>query len=201
MNFNEARRTASNQMQEAIVAQAKGNEAESLRLFELAFEAERQAAFHLMTDFEKEPFRSVLFRSAAWLALHCKKYSEAKKMVYFGLAGNAPEAIVEELIDAYDAIERELILLQIPAEDFPVPKNPKSTNYGWFKGTLMVADALKHQVTLVWDDHKTAKIKVTKDLGEIVRTYWNEQVHAYTLKQGKRLTLVAIDKAFMQKTA
>jgi hypothetical protein len=201
MNFNEARRTASNQMQEAIVAQAKGNEAESLRLFELAFEAERQAAFHLMTDFEKEPFRSVLFRSAAWLALHCKEYSEAKKMVYFGLAGNAPEAIVEELIDAYDAIERELILLEIPAESLPVLENRKSTNYVWLKGALMIADAHECQITLVLEDHKTAKIKVTKDLGEIVRNYWNEYVNAYILKQGKVLTLVEIDTIFMQKTA
>jgi hypothetical protein len=201
-NFSEARRAASYYIQSAIVAECVHQDMqEYLRFTELGFEAERKAAFFLLEQFDKEPMRSVCFRSAAWLALHCKKYSEAKKMVYFGLAGNAPEAIVEELIDAYDAIERELILLEIPAESLPVPKNRKSTNYVWLKGALMVADAHECQITLVLEDHKTAKIKVTKDLGEIVRTYWNEQVHAYTLKQGKRLTLVDIDKIFMQKTA
>jgi hypothetical protein len=51
------------------------------------------------------------------------------------------------------------------------------------------------------DDHKTAKIKMAKDFGEIVRNYWNEYVNAYILKQGKVLTLVEIDTIFMQKTA
>jgi hypothetical protein len=201
MNFNEARRTASNQMQEAIVAQAKGNEAESLRLFELAFEAERQAAFHLRIDFEKEPFRSVLFRSAASLAMNCKKYEEAKTMIHFGLAGNPPKGIVDELMEVYETVEREIRLAEIPAAALAVPKNGKSTNYFWLKGTLTVADARQHQITIVLEDNKTAKVNVPKDLGEIVRNYWNEYVNAYILKQGKVLTLVEIDKIFMQKTA
>jgi hypothetical protein len=201
MDFIEARKIASSNMQEGIVADAMGNKQEAIRFFEIAFEAEKQAALSLAIQFEQEPFRSVCFRSAAWLALHCKKYNEAKKMVYWGLAGNVPKASEAELIDAYDAIERELILLQLAGEDLPVPKNPKSANYVWLKGSLMVAYALKHQITLVLDDNRTAKIKVTKNLDEIVRTYWNENVHVYALKQSKILTLVAIEKAFIQKAA
>ena len=37
MNFNEARQSASNHLQMAIVAQAMGDVQESLRLFEVAF--------------------------------------------------------------------------------------------------------------------------------------------------------------------
>jgi hypothetical protein len=45
------------------------------------------------------------------------------------------------------------------------------------------------------------KVTVKNNLDEIVRNYWNEYVNAYILKQGKVLTLVDIDKIFMQKTA
>jgi hypothetical protein len=44
-------------------------------------------------------------------------------------------------------------------------------------------------------------VNVPKGLGQIVRDYWDENVSAYILKQGKILTLVEIDTIFMQKTA
>jgi hypothetical protein len=202
MNFIEARKIASSNMQEGIVADAMGNKQEAIRFFEIAFEAEKQAALSLLTHFEKEPFRSVLFRSAATLALDCKKYSEAKKMVYMGLSGNPPQGMVEELLEVYERAHQEMKLSDIPAASVaPVAKKPKSTNYFWLKGTLTVADARQHQITIVLDDNKIAKVHFPKDLGEIVRNYWNEYVNAYILKQGKVLTLVEIDKIFMQKTA
>jgi hypothetical protein len=102
-------------MQEGIVADAKGNTQEAIRFFEIAFEAEKQAALSLLTNFEKEPFRSVLFRSAASLAMNCKKYEEAKTMIYFGLAGNPPKGIVDELMEVYETVEREIRLAEIPA--------------------------------------------------------------------------------------
>ncbi|MEN9613613.1 MAG: hypothetical protein RLZZ628_4427 [Bacteroidota bacterium] len=201
-NFSEARNAASFYIQSAIVAQCvQRDPQEFLRLSELAFEAEKCAALFLLDRFENEPMRSVTFRSAAALALDCKKYLEAKKMVYQGLAGNAPEDIAQELMDIYEMAERELRLAEIPAAAIPVAKKPKATNYFWLKGTLTVADARQHQITIVLEDNKTAKVNVPKDLGEIVRNYWNEYVNAYILKQGKVLTLVEIDKIFLQKTA
>ena len=80
MNYTEARKSASINMQMAIVAQAKGEVEESLRFFELAFEAEKQAALSLLMSFDNEPTRSVTFRSAAALAMDCKKYEAAKKI-------------------------------------------------------------------------------------------------------------------------
>lgn len=97
-------KTASYFIQSAIVAEAMGEETDALRLFELAFEAEKQAALSLLSSFDKEPARSVLFRSAAALALKCKKYEEATKMVYFGLAGNPPDDIANELAEVYEAV-------------------------------------------------------------------------------------------------
>jgi hypothetical protein len=196
MNFIEARKIASSNMQEGIVADAMGNKQEAIRFFEIAFEAEKQAALSLLTNFEQEPFRSVLFRSAASLAMNCKKYEEAKTMIHFGLAGNPPKGIVVELMEVYETVEREIRLAALSA-----PKNRKSANYFWLRGILTVADARQHQIRIVSDDNKIAKVHFPKDLGEIVRNYWNEYVNAYILKQGKILTLVEIDKIFMQKTA
>jgi phage-related minor tail protein len=48
-------------------------------------------------DFEIEPTRSVLFKSAATLALKGNLYREAEKMASFGLAGNPPEEVASEL--------------------------------------------------------------------------------------------------------
>ena len=73
MNYNEARKSASDNMQMAMVAEVKGEIEESLRFFELAFEAEKQAALSLQANFENEPTRSITFRSAAALAMDCKK--------------------------------------------------------------------------------------------------------------------------------
>jgi hypothetical protein len=202
-NFSEARKAASFYIQSAIVAQCvQRDQQEFLRLSELAFEAEKCAALFLLDQFENEPMRSVTFRSAAALGLDCKKYSEAKKMVHFGLAGNAPEAIAQELMDIYETVERAMRLAEMPAASIqPVAKKPKSTNYFWLKGILKTADAQKHKITILSEDNKSSTVNVPKDLGQIVRNYWDETVSAYILKQGKILTLVEIDTIFMQKTA
>jgi hypothetical protein len=115
-------KTASYYIQSAIVAEAMGDKTDALRLFELAFVEEKQAAFSLLSSFDIEPARSVLFRSAAALALKCKKYEEAKKMVYFGLAGNPPEGIANELVEVYELVlkaiekmgDKRKIVLKMP---------------------------------------------------------------------------------------
>ena len=198
-NLKEIHQTASFYMQAAIVAQAQGEIQESLHLFEQAFEAEKQAALLLLGTFDNEPTRSVLFRSAAVLALDCKKYAEAKKMIYLGLAGNPSQEIIDELTELYEQVHQEMKLVEIPT--FAVPKNPNAQNYFWLNGILKTADAQKHKITIVSEDNKTASVTVPKGLGHIVRNYWDENVRAYILKQGKQLTLVKIDKTFMQKTA
>lgn len=200
--LKERHQEASNYMQLAMVAAGRGNVPESLRLYELAFEAEKQAALLLWDAFEKEPTRSILFRSAAWLAMNCKKYVEAQKMVHLGLAGNPPQELIHELKDVYDCAHQELKLVEMPAASVQtVAKKLKSNHYFWLKGTLTVADARHHQIIIVLDDNKMTKINVPKELMEMVRNHWNEYVSAYVLKQGKLLTLVEMDKVFMQKTA
>jgi hypothetical protein len=71
-----------------------------------AFEYERAAAMLLVNDYEQEPTRSVLFRSAACLLLNLpfptdEHFRQAERMVAYGLSGNPPGSIAEELRDAW----------------------------------------------------------------------------------------------------
>jgi hypothetical protein len=46
---------------------------------------------------EKEPTRSILFRSVAILAIECEEYTEAERLIAAELKDNPPEAIAEQL--------------------------------------------------------------------------------------------------------
>jgi hypothetical protein len=50
-------------------------------------------------QFNLEPTRSVLHRSAAALALECSELREAERLIGRALAGNPPEEIANELRD------------------------------------------------------------------------------------------------------
>jgi tetratricopeptide (TPR) repeat protein len=200
----ELHRAAMRHAQEAYMAVLNGDTAAALPLYDQAFRLEQQAAHHFILDLQQEPTRSVLFRSAANLAFKCQKYEEAKKMVYFGLAGNPPEEIAQELMDVYQRVIQAVKLAEMPSPALDVVDKKPKASYFWLKGvlnTLNTADAQKHKITILSEDNKNSTVNVPKDLVQIVRNYWNEYVNAYILKQGKILTLVEIDKIFMQKTA
>lgn len=74
-----------------------------------AFEYEKAAAMLLVNEYEQEPTRSVLFRSAACLLLNLpfpqiKHIRQAERMVAYGLSGNPPEDIAEELREAWQEL-------------------------------------------------------------------------------------------------
>src|ERR1700730_14912164 len=82
-----------------LAARHHGDEALALRHFRKAYELEAQAAAAYATRLDAEPTRSVLFRSAATLALDCRLLPEAEKLVCTALSGNPPDNIADELRD------------------------------------------------------------------------------------------------------
>ena len=90
--------------QEAHFARENGDLDNYLKLTKLAFEQEKEAAWALFYPFDAEPTRSVLFRSAAWLAYHCGEWREAERMVAAGLLGDPPLEIIRELRALYKRI-------------------------------------------------------------------------------------------------
>ncbi len=83
--------------EEAALCQRQGTSARATVLLQQAFELERQAAAMLEFKHEAEPTRAVLYRSAASLALDCRNYREAERLIAKALIGNPPEEIAEEL--------------------------------------------------------------------------------------------------------
>lgn len=81
----------------AIAAQREDREQEARDLFQTAYDFERQAASLLSARMDAEPTRSILYRSAASLALDCGEEGEAEVLICEALKGNPPEEIAEEL--------------------------------------------------------------------------------------------------------
>jgi superfamily II DNA/RNA helicase len=83
----------------AVAAKLRGDVLEASRYFQVAFRLESEAAALLADQLDTEPTRSVLFRSAASLALDCDLISEAEELIRQGLSGRPPAPIVDELLE------------------------------------------------------------------------------------------------------
>ena len=110
--------------QDAFVLVAYGKEEEAIPLYQQAFELEREAALSLLGRDDLEPTRSVLFRSAAALAKKCHRYRDAEQMIGFGLSGNPPEDVAEELRELFDIVRK----LQQPKKLHKVSKQKAALN-------------------------------------------------------------------------
>jgi len=87
--------------------------------FDQAFRLEREAAELLANRPDAEPSRSILFRSAASLAVQSGAIMEAEKLVCMALAGSPPNDIADELRDLYEQInfKRHLVVRGITLSD------------------------------------------------------------------------------------
>ncbi len=93
--------------EEAFRQRRKGNSEKAIRLFSQALELESQAASTFLPEKASEPTRSVLYRSAASLAFHAKKYQFAQRLIAQGLSGYPPSEIETELKDLYEQVNFE----------------------------------------------------------------------------------------------
>lgn len=90
---------------QALAAQRRKARNEATQLFRQAFERERAAAILFVNDFEAEPTRSVLLRSAASLALDCQEFREAERLIAAALWGNPPAELYDELRELLVALD------------------------------------------------------------------------------------------------
>lgn len=84
-------------LQGDMAVQSGKETSESLDFYMQAFEKEREAA--LLADFMQnpEPGLSILYRSAASLAMQCGKYREGEQLIAKALSGNPTDEIAREL--------------------------------------------------------------------------------------------------------
>jgi len=73
-------------------------------LFENSFELEKQAAILLLNQYDFEPTRSILFRSAASLSIQCGKLDESERLIATALSGFPPVEIANELRDLLEEV-------------------------------------------------------------------------------------------------
>jgi len=88
----------------AFIARAKGNENESVSLFEKALKNELAAIAELEKNGRTEPTYSVLCRSAGTLALDCRQIRKAEKIVTKALSHEPPPEIADELREILEQI-------------------------------------------------------------------------------------------------
>ncbi|MDQ2733162.1 MAG: hypothetical protein M3Y56_16035, partial [Armatimonadota bacterium] len=79
---------------QALEARRRGDGEQALELFTRALQEERAAAEQ--TPINAEPTRSVLYRSAATLALDAGMFREVERLIATALTGNPPPEIAEE---------------------------------------------------------------------------------------------------------
>ncbi len=103
----------------ALAARRNGQKDEALAYFRQAYQLEAKAAQSFAAHMDAEPNRSVLFRSAASLALDCNLTAEAEKLICAALAGDPPGEIAEELRDLLGQVhfQRHLELRGITLHD------------------------------------------------------------------------------------
>jgi len=95
---------------QTLVARLRGEADRAKELLHEAFKKEYEAASLVASELELEPTRSVLYRSAASLALECGEIGEAERLISTALSGYPPEEIAEELRDLLEQVyfERHL---------------------------------------------------------------------------------------------
>lgn len=117
---NQLHEQAMDMAEEMYFAQRKKDVGEIKKWAKSAFDLEQKAAILLVNEYDIEPTRSVLFKSAACLAINAEMYQAAEQMIGFALSGTPPKEIRTELKN---------LLLAIPAtEETEIIKDELLTN-------------------------------------------------------------------------
>lgn len=86
----------------AMVEKVRGNNQNKITsYYKKAFSIEKQAAQLMQDRYEEEPFRGIVFQTAAYAAFNAGMYREAEKMVNLGLAGDPPSPIYDNLLELF----------------------------------------------------------------------------------------------------
>ena len=98
----------------AFLAQQKGDKIAFVQLSREAFLLEKAAAMLLQNQFDAEPSRSILFKSAAFLAYDAQEYQECRDMITYTLLGKPDEIIKTEMNQLFD--ETTTLLKSTPSK-------------------------------------------------------------------------------------
>jgi hypothetical protein len=145
--------------EQAEIAKLRG-EGDVAKLFSRAFELEQRAANMLVAKLDAEPTRSVLFRSAASLALNCGQLRQAEQLIATALSGEPPDEIANELRDLLEQVhfQRHLDLRgwNLEGDEIQVSIAGKAVGYG-IASSNQVVDRIQNFEKLIY---RTAERKL-----------------------------------------
>jgi hypothetical protein len=100
--------------EKAFLARQKGDNIAFVKLSKESFLLERAAAMLLKDRLEVEPSRSILFKSAAFLAFDAQEYQACRDMITYTLLGK-PDAVIKTEMKALFQ-EVDAILQKMPSK-------------------------------------------------------------------------------------
>lgn len=134
MNIREHHNIAMEIADHADMLKAMKDAEGAIRLYAEAFEKEKEAAMFARENNLGEPTTSILIRSAASLAYNAKNYREAERMISYGLLGEPPHEIAEEMRDLLEMVNfkrhMEIKGVDFQEGDIQLVINGKGVNYG-----------------------------------------------------------------------
>lgn len=165
-SINELHEVAMDLADQAFIARRRGDVDAANTLSKKAYEQELKAAEVLRDDLSAEPSRSVLYRSAASLAMECGEMREAERLISIALVGNPPHEIAEELRNLLEQVnfERHLRVENIdlsPAE-FQLSIFGNAVGYGIALSDVFV-ERIKDLERLIY---RTVERKMGKEFRE-----------------------------------
>jgi hypothetical protein len=163
--------------QEADMAKIWGDEPKSQLLYRQSFDLEREVVQIYSERFDKEPERSVLYVSAASLAMLCHLYPEADLLVQEGLSNSTPPYLVKELHELKAQVQQhKLDYEQLSNKEQPF----------WISGVLRRVDADKNTIKLASNGiepksqpHYYTINVVSETLNKLVKNYWGDIINVY----------------------
>jgi hypothetical protein len=170
------------ELSEAAVLARRNQEHDAAQaLLRQAFRLERSAAESFSFSFETEPTRSVLFRSAATLALDIGETREAERLIALALAGEVPPPIAEELRDLLEAVyfQRHLDLrgIKLEADEFQFTLEGRGIGFGIAPANLFVG-RVRDVETLLYRTAERSLNRPFRDRGSRKKSL-DEQLQLY----------------------
>jgi hypothetical protein len=95
--INQLHNQAMDLAENAFLSQQKGDKTAFVQLSKEAFLLEKAAAMLLQNQLDAEPNRSILFKSAAFLAFDAQEYQECRDMITYTLLGKPDNIIKAEM--------------------------------------------------------------------------------------------------------
>jgi hypothetical protein len=154
---------------QAEEAKRNGRVDEYIAFTQKAFQYEAEAARRVANEISFEPTRSVLFRSAAALALECKQLREAERLIAAALAGQPPTEIAEELRDLLEDVyfQRHLEVrgVTLSPDEFQMSLEGAAVGFGIARSDAFI-QRVKSLETLLY---RTAERQLNREFREAGR--------------------------------